>query len=97
MLDTTCSSWKTDPVAIKEVKPAYPKAALKDKKEGTVLVAIEVLPNGKVGTASVTQSLSPALDAEALKAAKQWRFKPATKDGKAVKVETTLEMTFTVR
>jgi TonB family protein len=87
----------TQPVAIKEVKPAYPKAALKDKKQGTVLVVVEVKTDGTVGSAKVTQSLSPALDAEAVKAAKQWRFKPATKDGKAVPADTTLEMVFAVK
>jgi periplasmic protein TonB len=88
---------ETAPVAIKEVKPQYPKDALKKKRQGTVLIAVEVKTDGTVGNARVTQPLSPTLDAEALKAAKQWRFKPGTKDGKAVPVETTLEMTFKAR
>lgn len=87
----------TDPVAIQEVKPQYPKDALKEKRQGTVWLTIEVKADGTVGDVRVTQTLSARLDAEAVKAAKQWRFKPATKDGKAVRVETQLEMTFKLR
>ncbi len=97
----TVSSWaaaqKTDLVAIKEVKPDYPADALKERKDGSVFVAIKVGADGTVKDAKIKQGLSPKLDAAALKAAKQWRFKPATKDGKAVPVETELEMTFTTK
>ena len=88
---------KTDPVAIKEVKPDYPADALKERKDGSVFVAIKVAPDGTVSDAKIKKGLSPKLDAAALKAAKQWRFKPATKDGKPVAVETELEMTFTTK
>jgi len=37
------------------------------------------------------------LDDEAVKALKQWRFSPGTKDGKPVPVVVELEMTFTLR
>ena len=37
------------------------------------------------------------LDQQAVKAAKQWRFRPGTKDGKAVAVSVTLEMRFTLK
>ena len=85
------------PVPIKEVRPDFPKAAMKEGKQGSVLVSVRVEPDGTVGAAKVTKSLSPKLDAEAVKAAKQWQFKPGTKNGKAVPVETQLEMTFKLR
>ena len=85
------------PVVMKEVRPDFPKAAMKEGKQGAVVVSVRVEPDGTVSAAKVTKSLSPRLDAEAVKAAKQWRFKPGTKNGKAVPVETQLEMTFTLR
>src|SRR5688500_15787360 len=85
------------PVVIKEVKPEYPKSVLKDKVQGSVRLAIHVKADGTVGKVRVSQPLDPRLDAEAVKAARQWRFKPGTKDGKPVPVETLLEMTFATR
>ena len=48
---------------------------------------------------SVKRSLDPTygLDQQAVKAARQWKFKPGTKDGKAVPVRVSLEMTFTLK
>lgn len=85
------------PVPVKEVKPEYPKDVLKSKIQGSVRLAIRVNADGTVGAVRVTQPLNPRLDAEAVKTAKQWRFKPGTKDGKPVPVDTQLEMTFTIR
>ena len=46
---------------------------------------------------TVTRSLDAELDEEAIKAAKQWDFKPGTKDGEAVAVQVNIEMTFTLK
>ena len=37
------------------------------------------------------------LDNEAVKAAKQWRFRPAEKDGKPIAMRIQLEMTFALK
>ena len=57
------------------------------------------MPDGRVGDAKIVRSLDTeyGLDQEALKAAKQWRFVPGTKDGHPVAVLVTLEMTFTLK
>jgi hypothetical protein len=49
--------------------------------------------------ALVTESLDPTfgLDDEAVKAAWQWSFKPATKDGKPVAVGVELELRFVLK
>jgi TonB family protein len=85
------------PVAIKEYRPIYSKALIDSGIQGTVIVEITVSTEGKVSDAKVKRSLSPAHDAEALRVAKQWEFKPGTKDGVPVEVTTELEFTFTVR
>ena len=53
--------------------------------------------DGSVGDVRVTKSLDEDLDLEAVKAVRQWRFEPGKKDGKAVRVQITLEMTFTLK
>jgi TonB family protein len=85
------------PVVVKEAKPQYTPEAKKAKIQGVVTLECVVQPDGTVGDVRVTKALNPGLDQEAIKAVKQWRFKPGHKDGKAVPVRVTLEMTFTLR
>ena len=85
------------PILVKEVKPQYNPEAKQAKIEGSVTLECVVETDGAVGDVHVTKSLDPGLDREAIKAAKQWRFEPGTKDGKAVPVLITLEMTFTLK
>jgi len=85
------------PILVKEVKPQYTPEAKKAKIEGSVTLECVVEPDGTIGDVEVTKSLDAGLDQEAIKAVKQWRFEPGTKDGKPVPVLVTLEMTFTLR
>jgi len=85
------------PVLVKEFKPQYTAEAMRARVQGAVTLECVVQPDGTVGEARVTKALEPGLDREAIKAVKQWRFKPGTKDGKAVPVRVTLEMAFTLR
>jgi len=63
-----------------------------------VEMAAVVKTDGTVDdTIRVTRSLDPDLDEEAIKALRQWKFKPGTKDDQAVNVEVNIEMTFTLR
>jgi protein TonB len=58
-----------------------------------------VLDDGTVGDVTVSRSLDSVhgLDEQAVKAMKQWLFDPGKKDGKAVRVRVTVEMTFTLK
>jgi TonB family protein len=85
------------PILVKEVKPQYTADAMRAKIEGVVKVRCVVETDGSTGDVEVTQPLDPGLDQEAVKAVRQWRFKPGTKDGKPVRVRVTLELTFTLR
>jgi protein TonB len=87
------------PTLLREVKPAYTAEAIGNRIQGTVLLAAVVLPNGTVGDVTVLRSLDATfgLDAQAVLAAKQWLFNPGMKDGVAVAVRVTIEMSFTLR
>ena len=80
-----------------DVNPYPSYRALRD--EGVVWVDAVVLPDGSVGDVSVTKSLDSTfgLDQEAVKAARQWRFRPGTRFGEPVAVLVTIELTFTLR
>lgn len=87
------------PSVLREVKPAYTADAMRAKVQGSVWLECVVMPDGSVGEVKVTRSLDPifGLDQEAIKAAKNWRFKPGMRQGEPVPVIITIELTFTLR
>jgi TonB family protein len=85
------------PVVAKQVKPQYTAEAMRAKIEGSVGLECVVETDGRVGEVWVAKALDEGLDQEAIKAVRQWRFEPGKKDGKAVRVQITLEMTFTLK
>ena len=85
------------PVLIKEVKPSYTADAMRRQVQGRVEVEAIVLADGTVGDVTVKESLDPELDEQAVKATKQWEFRPGTKDGTPVDVVVRIELTFKVK
>ena len=87
------------PEVLKEVKPAYTAEAMRAKVQGVVWLECIVMPDGTVGDVRITKSLDSVfgLDQEAIKAARQWRFKPGLRQGQPVPVIITIELTFTLR
>ena len=89
----------TTPVVVKEVKPQYTEEAKKAHISGNVLLDVVVTAEGSVGDVKVARSLDPTfgLDEQAVKAGKEWKFKPGTKDGKPVPVRVMIELNFTLK
>ena len=89
----------TLPAVVKEVKPSYTAKAKAEKIQGSVWLKVVVKSDGTVGDVQVTRSLDKehGLDNQAVQAAKQWEFRPGTKDNTPVAVEIALEMTFTLK
>jgi periplasmic protein TonB len=89
----------TDPEPIFEKKPEYTSAAMRAKVQGTVEVQAVVNPDGSVSRVQIVRSLDDrfGLDEEAMKAVRQWRFRPGVKGGKPVPVMVVIELTFTLR
>jgi TonB family protein len=87
----------TFPRLVREEKPVYTREAMRRKVQGTVVLDAIVGVDGIVQTTCVARSLDPALDAQAVGAARRWRFTPGQKDGNPVPVFVTIELTFTLR
>lgn len=83
----------------RDVKPDYTADAMRAKIQGAVELEAVVLADGRVGDVIVTRSLDKehGLDGSAVAALKQWRFKPAVKDGAVIPVVVKVEMTFSIR
>ncbi len=74
------------PQIIKRVEPEYPDVARRAGLEGDVFVLMIVDENGDVIDARVVKSTNPIFNDAALKAVRQWKFKPGYQRDKPVKV-----------
>ena len=77
-----------------KVEPKYSEQARDAKIEGTVKLHVVVNEEGLAEDIFVVEGLEESLDQNAMEAISQWRFTPATKDGRAVAVEATVEVNF---
>jgi protein TonB len=74
-----------DVVLLGHPKPTYPSQALRERREGTVLVLAQVDVQGRVSDARVIgRSGSFTLDRAATSEVRRWQFQPALHDGKPV-------------
>jgi len=89
----------TTPIVLREVKPQYTSDAMRAKVQGSVWLECVVRPDGSVGDVKVIRSLDSTfgLDLEAMKAARNWRFRPGTRQGEPVSVVVIIQLDFTLR
>jgi len=87
------------PQVVKQVKADYTEEAKQNRIEGKVGLDVVVLADGTIGDVKVAQSLDTVygLDANAVKAMKQWQFKPGMKDGKPVAVRVAIEIAYSLK
>lgn len=80
-----------------EPKPAIPDDLRADALDKTCVVRFTVSPDGTAAKVEIAQSSgSDELDRAALDAARQWKFKPATRDGEPVESQVNLHIEFQV-
>ncbi len=87
------------PTVIRNVKPEYTTEAMRARVQGAVLVRAIVQADGTVRDVQVVRSLDPVfgLDQAAVRAAAQWRFRPALMAGQPVPMAITIELVFSLR
>jgi protein TonB len=69
------------PQIIRRVQPAYPLAARRNDIEGLVVIEAVLDRSGRVEPDIKVLKSIPVLDAEAISAVRQWRFRPARNAG----------------
>ncbi|MDX2186487.1 MAG: energy transducer TonB [Opitutaceae bacterium] len=93
--DTVYTQVDEKPVPLKTPPPRYPDAMKREGVSGIVAVSIVIDEGGNVIKATVAKSTNPEFDSPAVEAVEKWKFKPAKKDGNAVKVKVTVPLRFT--
>jgi periplasmic protein TonB len=84
-----------DPVCIYCPNPPFTEEARKARVQGTVILQVEILSDGRTGEVRVLRGLGLGLDESALRTVRTWRWKPVIgPGGKPVAVEFPMEVNF---
>ncbi len=86
----------TPPEKLVDVVPRYPEAARLSRTPGTVILQIVIGRDGDVEEAIVIKS-APLFDEAALAAVRQWKYRPALRAGRPVRVFQTVRVVFAIR
>ncbi len=95
--DKEAKPYDKPPRVAYKVEPQYTEGARDRKVAGTVILKVTVRTYGGADDIAIVRSLDPNLDEQAILAVKQWRFEPATKDGREVDVPATIEVNFKLK
>jgi protein TonB len=78
-----------------QVRPSYPSTARRLGIQGTTMLRVHVLADGRVGEIAVEESAGhPDLDQAAADAVRRWRFEPARSGEQAVAMWVRLPVEF---
>jgi protein TonB len=84
----------TSPSLVRRVEPEYPRAAIRTRSEGVVILEAVITTSGDVDEVRVLKSANALLDDAAMRAVRQWTYRPATLGGRAVRVRLTVTVRF---
>jgi len=85
------------PVPLKKVDPKYPPELRSLHVDGEVVLYAIIRKDGSVDSIQLVHSVDPLLDANAMEALAQWKFRPAVKHGEPVDLEAVVHIPFRSR
>jgi TonB family protein len=88
------SSDLSGPVALKKIDPKYPPTLISEHVEGEVILYAILRSDGSVDSIQLVRGLDEQLDANAMNALSQWKFRPASKQGSPVDLEAIVHIPF---
>jgi len=80
---------------VHQVKPTYPPLARQARIQGTVVLQAVISKDGSIEHLTLVSG-HPMLAPAAVEAIKKWRYMPYESDGKAVEVQTEVQVIFTL-
>lgn len=101
-VEPSSQPWRLDasmtrPVPLDTPRAHYTETARRAGIQGVVIIEAVIDEKGRVEDTRVLKSLPMGLDGKAVEAVRSWRFKPATRDGKPVKVFYVLVVSFKLK
>jgi len=85
------------PSPIKKSDPRYPPTLINERVEGEVVLYAVIRADGSVDSVELVRGIDQQLDANAMEALTQWKFRPATRQGKPVDLEAIVHIPFRAR
>lgn len=85
------------PDLLQKVDPKYPQELIKEHVQGEVILYAIIRKDGSVDSVQLVRGLEPQLDRNAMEALAQWKFRPGTRDGAPVDMETVAHIPFRFR
>jgi len=82
------------PVATQEVDPGYPLELMRQNVQGMVMLSAVIRSDGSVGEVRILRGVDDRLDVYASAALSRWRFRPATRNGDPVAIQTVVMIPF---
>ena len=83
-----------EPLPLKKVDPKYPPTLMAEHVEGEVILYAVIRRDGSVDGIQVVRGIDRLLDANAVRALAQWKFKPAERNGEPVDLEAVVHIPF---
>jgi TonB family protein len=88
------SSDVSAPGPLRKIDPKYPPTLIKEHVEGEVVLYAVIRRDGSVDSIQLVHGVDEQLDANAMEALSQWKFRPATKQGAPVELEAIVHIPF---
>jgi TonB family protein len=85
------------PVPVRKVDPKYPPELRASHIDGEVILYAIIRKDGSVDSIQLVHSVDSSLDANAMEALAQWKFRPAEKHGEPVDLEAVVHIPFRSR
>jgi TonB family protein len=83
-----------EPAPLHKVDPKYPPTLMAEHVEGEVILYAVIRRDGSVDSIQVARGIDPQLDANAVRALAQWKFRPAQRQGEPVNLEAIVHIPF---
>ena len=83
-----------EPAPLHKVDPKYPPTAMAEHIEGEVILYAVIRRDGSVDSIQLVKGIDEQLDANAMRALAQWRFRPAEHHGEPVDLEAIVHIPF---
>jgi TonB family protein len=82
------------PSPIKKSDPRYPPTLINQHVEGEVVLYAVIRADGSVDSVELVRGLDEQLDANAMEALSQWKFRPASRQGTPIDLEAIVHIPF---
>ncbi len=84
----------TGPEPLQKVDPKYPPTLISERVAGEVILYAVIRRDGSVDSIQLVRGIDEQLDANAIKALRQWKFRPGAKQGIPIELEAIVHIPF---